>query len=98
MKEKVRPLHIDEDLHAMLTFYHDLGRIIYFGNLSEGKTALTDMVILDPQWLVNVFKQVITISDAGELQDIVRKITVVCKKKYRRKKVLMNHNWVTQIL
>ena len=80
MKDKVRPLHIDEDLHAMLTFYHDLGRIIYFGNLSEGKTALTDMVILDPQWLVNVFKQVITIADAGELQDIVRKIIVVFKK------------------
>ena len=47
----------------MLTFYHDLGKIIYFGSLSKEKYSLKDIVILDPQWLVDVFKQVITITD-----------------------------------
>ena len=52
----------------MLTFYHDLGRIIYFGSLSKDKSALNDIVILDPQWLVDVFKQVIRF---GKPKDMV---------------------------
>ena len=51
----------------MLTFNHDLGRIIYFGSLSKDKSALNDIVILDPQWLVDVFKQVIRLPDAKEM-------------------------------
>ena len=60
-------LHIDKDLQTMLTFYHDLGRIIYFGSLSRDKRALNDVVILDPQWLVEVFKQVITIAKPRDM-------------------------------
>ena len=61
------PLQIDEDLETMLTFYHDLGRIIYFGSLSKDKSALNDIVILDPQWLVDVFKQVIRLPGLEEM-------------------------------
>ena len=61
------PLQIDEDLQTMLTFYHDLGRIIYFGSLSKDKSALNDIVILNPQWLVDVFKQVIRLPDIEEM-------------------------------
>ena len=61
------PLQIDEDLQTMLTFYHDLGRIIYFGSLSKDKSALNDIVILDPQWLVDVFKQVIRLSKPKDM-------------------------------
>ena len=71
MKTLVSPLHIDQDLQTMLNFYHDLGRIIYFGSLSKDKAALADMVILDPQWLVDVFKQVITISSAKDIRSMV---------------------------
>ena len=53
-------LHIGEDLKSMLTFYHDLGKIIFFGSLSSEKQALNDLVILDPQMLVDVLKEVIT--------------------------------------
>ena len=63
IKEKVQPLHIVEDLETMLTFYHDLGKIVYFGSLSREKRVLNDMVILDPQWLVDVVKEIITIDD-----------------------------------
>ena len=61
------PLQIDEDLETMLTFYHDLGRIIYFGSLSKDKSALNDIVILDPQWLVDVFKQVIRLAKPEDM-------------------------------
>ena len=60
-------LGIDEDLQTMLTFYHDLGRIIYFGSLSKDKSALNDIVVLDPQWLVEIFKRVIRLSKPKEM-------------------------------
>ena len=60
-------LGIDEDLQTMLTFYHDLGRIIYFGSLSKDKSALNDIVVLDPQWLVEIFKKVIRLTKPKEM-------------------------------
>ena len=63
IKDMATSLHIGEDLNTMLTFYHDLGRIVHFGSLSKEKRVLTDMVILDPQWLIDVFKEIITIDD-----------------------------------
>ena len=56
-----KPLHIDADLDTMLRFYHDLGKIVYFGSLSQEKRALNDLVIFEPQSLVDVFKKIITI-------------------------------------
>ena len=44
----------------MLQFYHDLGVIIHFGDRSEN---LNNLVILDPRWLIDVFKKVITVVD-----------------------------------
>ena len=46
----------------MLTFYHDLGHIVYFGGDGDcTKQELKDVVILDPQWLIDAFKKVITV-------------------------------------
>ncbi len=44
----------------MLQFYHDLGVILYHPD------AKRDLVILDPRWLINVFKSVITVADPEE--------------------------------
>ena len=45
--------HIDdeEELSTMLNFYHDLGVIV-----KHGRT-----VVLDAQWLIDLFKQLITV-------------------------------------
>ena len=51
----------DKELFTMLQFYHDLGTIIYFGGDHNGNPHLQDMVILDPQWLIDIFKRVITV-------------------------------------
>ena len=64
------PLHISEGLGTLLNFYHDLGKIIHFGSLSKEKRVLSDMVILDPQWLVGVFKKVITLSEPENIVSI----------------------------
>lgn len=51
------------ELMTMLEFYHDLGIIIFFGS---GKTVvdnlLNNTVILKPQWLIDMFKYVISSS------------------------------------
>ena len=49
------------ELLPMLTFYHDLGYVVYYGGIKDQESLLRDMVILNPQWLIDVFKQVITI-------------------------------------
>ena len=49
--EKVCKIDDDEEIMLMLDFYHDLGQIVKHGNT----------VVLQTQWLINLFKQVITI-------------------------------------
>ena len=49
----------DKGLFPMLEFYHDIGTIIYFGG--KANSNLQDMVILNPQWLIDIFKRIITI-------------------------------------
>ena len=44
----------------MLEFYHDLGMIIYFGGQGLVDQTLRSTAILKPQWLVDMFKRVIT--------------------------------------
>ena len=63
----------------MLTFYHDLGRIIYFGGLCKEKRSLKDIVVLNPQWLIGVFKQVITIANP---RSMVGSYIFLCKIHY----------------
>ncbi|KAL4235659.1 hypothetical protein ACF0H5_004054 [Mactra antiquata] len=52
-----------KEVMTMFQFYHDLGNIVYYGN---GKTAIDNIlrntVILNPQWLINMFKHVISSS------------------------------------
>ncbi|XP_062620903.1 uncharacterized protein LOC134282515 [Saccostrea cucullata] len=45
----------NEDVLDMLRFYHDCGKILFFN-----ETGLSDIVILDVQWFVDAFKNVIT--------------------------------------
>ncbi|XP_072031723.1 uncharacterized protein [Amphiura filiformis] len=51
----------DTEVFTMLHFYHDLGTIIYFGGDDNTNRYLQDMVILDPQWLIDIFKRIITV-------------------------------------
>ena len=51
----------DTELFTMLHFYHDLGTIIYFGGQGNSNQYLQDMVILNPQWLIDIFKRIITV-------------------------------------
>ena len=45
------------ELQVILQFYHDLGHIIYFG---DSGSDLSNLVVLDPHWLIDVFRRIIT--------------------------------------
>ena len=50
----------NEELQVVLQFYHDLGHIIYFG---DSGSDLSNLVVLDPHWLIDVFRRIITAKD-----------------------------------
>ncbi|XP_053390986.1 uncharacterized protein LOC128553824 [Mercenaria mercenaria] len=49
------PIETDEELELFLQFHHEIGNIIYFS-----KEDVTNYILLDPQWLIDAFKSVIT--------------------------------------
>ena len=68
----------------MLQFYHDLGVIVYYGGLGTLDNTLRNTVILKPQWLVDMFKRIITVRDLEQqvqssLCVIVEDVLVLCQ-------------------
>jgi len=47
----------DEEISTLLNFLHDQRMLIHFDDSPE----LNNLVVLDPQWLIDVFKKVITV-------------------------------------
>lgn len=56
----------DSELKTMLEFYHDLGGIVYYGGSTALDNTLRNTVILKPQWLIDMFKRVITVMAQNE--------------------------------
>lgn len=48
----------DSEFFTLLNYLHDLRLLIHFDDTPE----LNDVVVLDPQWLIDVFKKVITVT------------------------------------
>ena len=46
-----------EDLCTVLKFYHELGDLVFFN-----EPNLKDFIVLDPQWLIDCFRKVITVN------------------------------------
>ncbi|XP_041360166.1 uncharacterized protein LOC121376383 [Gigantopelta aegis] len=49
-----------DEVQTMLEFYHALGVVIHYGALSTPSSVLQDTVVLKPQWLIDMFKRIIT--------------------------------------
>ncbi|KAL9958370.1 hypothetical protein ACROYT_G035376 [Oculina patagonica] len=50
-------IYKDDEILTLLNFLHDLRILIHFNDTPE----LDNVVVLDPQWLIDVFKKVITV-------------------------------------
>ena len=55
--QKVCFIEEEDEIATLLDFYHDLGVIVKY----------RDTVVLQAQWLINVFKQLITIRPFDEM-------------------------------
>ena len=54
---KVCKINGDDEIMTLINFLHDLRILIHFDDSPE----LNNLVVLDPQWLIDVFKKVITV-------------------------------------
>ena len=89
---KVCKIDDDQEILTLLHFLHDQRIFIHFDDSPE----LSQLVVLDPQWLIDVFKKVITVKrydhEERELKDLWRKLekTGILEDK------LLKHVWSDQ--
>ena len=55
----------DKEFTTLLNYLHDLRSLIHF----DDSPKLSKIVVLDPQWLIDVFKKVITVQPAYECEE-----------------------------
>ena len=54
------------EFRTLLAFYHDLGILIHYGGPHVLDNALQRTVILKPQWLIDMFKRIITVKEGDQ--------------------------------
>ena len=79
----------DEQFQTLLNFLHDHRILIHFNETPE----LQNMVILDPQWLIDVFKKVITIKRYEHVEETVVELWLKLEKTGILDERLLDHVW-----
>ena len=79
----------EEQFRTLLNFLHDQRILIHFSETPE----LENMVILDPQWLINVFKKVITIERYEHSEKFVLELWIKLEEKGILDERLLHHAW-----
>ena len=79
----------DEQFRTMLNFLHDQRLLIHFNETPE----LESIVILDPQWLIDVFKKVITIKTYEHTEENVEELWLKLEETGILDERLLDHAW-----
>ena len=79
----------DDEFSALLTFLHDKGIVIHFSDSPE----LERIVILDPQWLVDVLKNVITVRRFKHTEHPVKDLWIQLEETGILDEKLIDHAW-----
>ena len=79
----------DEELRTLLNFLHDQRVLIHFDDTPE----LSKMVVLDTQWLINVFKEVITIRPFDSKEKKFKELWSRLEKEGVLEEPLLEHVW-----
>ena len=79
----------DDKFSALLTFLHDKGIVIHFSDSPE----LERIVILDPQWLVDVLKNVITVRRFKHTEHPVKDLWIQLEETGILDEKLIDHAW-----
>ena len=79
----------DDEFSALLTFLHDKGIVIHFSDSPE----LERIVVLDPQWLVDVLKNVITVRRFKHTEHPVKDLWIQLEETGILDEKLIDHAW-----
>ena len=79
----------DEEFSTLLNFLHDQRIVIHF----NGSPELERMVILDPQWLVDVLKNVITVRRFKHTEHPVKDLWIQLEETGILDEKLIDHAW-----
>ncbi|XP_074606683.1 uncharacterized protein LOC141859725 isoform X2 [Acropora palmata] len=55
----------DREFETLMNYLHDLRRLVHF----DDSPTLSKLVVLNPQWLIDLFKKVITVQPAWECKE-----------------------------
>ena len=79
----------EEEFRTLLNFLHDQRVLIHFDDTPE----LSKMVVLDTQWLINVFKEVITIRPFDNKEKKFKELWFRLEKEGVLEEPLLEHVW-----
>ena len=79
----------DEQFRTVLNFLHDQRILIHFSETAN----LEKMVILSPQWLIDIFKEVITVKRFKQTDETVARLWRNFEKTGILDVTLLNHAW-----
>ena len=79
----------EEEFRTLLNFLHDQRVLIHFDDTKE----LRKMVVLDTQWLINVFKEVITIRPFDSKEKKFKELWFRLEKEGVLEEPLLEHVW-----
>ena len=72
-----KPLELTMDFKAFLTYHHNMGSLVYFN-----ETGLSDLVVLDPKWIIDAFRSIITTTsflENGRPDSVWKKLDATAK-------------------
>ena len=78
-----------KELETMMNYLHDLRCLIHFDDPPE----LNELVVLDPQWLIDVFKKVITVKPYNSGEKKFLKLWCKLEKEGILDEKLLAHAW-----
>ena len=84
----------ENDFKTLLNFLHDLRILIHFDDTAE----LNDLVFLDSQWLIDVFKMVITVKPYDWEKEPFFGLWDKLEKKGILEEKLLEHVWEPQLI
>ncbi|XP_071947497.1 cyclic GMP-binding protein C-like [Antedon mediterranea] len=83
----------EKELFDMLHLLHNVGIIAFYGDYDRNNDALADMVVLNPQWLLDIFTKVITITKREEKWTEFKCCWRILEEKGILEEVLIHHVW-----
>ena len=82
-------IHDDQEFKTVLDFLHDQRILIHFDDTVE----LNKYVVLDPQWLIDVFKTVITVQPYDQQERGLNDLWLKLEREGILEEKLLQHQW-----